>query len=59
MKAKELLNNMGIYCKIEKVKKQYVQKGCTYGAVVKAKDAQNARDILLSERIKIFDILEQ
>lgn len=59
MKAKELLNNAGIHCRIEKVKKQFVQRGCTHGVIIKSSKLQNAKELLMSERIRIYDILEQ
>ncbi len=57
MKAKELLTSRGIYCRIEKVKPEYATKGCSYGAVVKRKDTENAKQILRSQGVKIYNII--
>lgn len=56
MKAKEILFEYGISASIEKVKRQYTQRGCSYGVIVKANDVESARQLLSNSGITVFNI---
>ena len=55
MKSKEVLDNQGIYCKIERIKKAGNYNGCGFALKVDSLNAVNAVRFLNIAGIKVLD----